>query len=60
MIAVAGNYAYLCGMRKLLCPQCKIAALYVVNDRKERLLVYVLEMEKLCLKTRLLLPMDLI
>ena len=34
---------YLCGMRKLLCPQCKIAALYVVNDRKERLLVYVLE-----------------
>ena len=31
MIAVAGNYAYLCGMRKLLCPQCKIAALYVVN-----------------------------
>ena len=27
----------------LLCPQCKIAALYVVNDRKERLLVYVLE-----------------
>ena len=42
MIAVAGNYAYLCGMRKLLCPQCKIAALYVVNDRKERLLVYVL------------------
>ena len=43
MIAVAGNYAYLCGMRKLLCPQCKIAALYVVNDRKERLLVYVLE-----------------
>ena len=43
MVVVAGNYAYLCGMRKLLCPQCKIAALYVVNDRKERLLVYVLE-----------------
>ena len=32
---------YLCGMKKLLCPQCKIAALYVVNDRKERLLVLI-------------------
>lgn len=60
MVVVAGNYAYLCGMRKLLCPQCKIAALYVVNDRKERLLVYVLEMEKSCLKIRQLLPMVLI
>lgn len=30
-------------MRKLLCPQCKIAALYVKNDRNERLLVYVME-----------------
>lgn len=29
------------GMRKLLCPQCKIAGLYVKNERKERLLVYV-------------------
>lgn len=30
-------------MRKLLCPQCKIAAMYVKNERNERLLVYVLE-----------------
>lgn len=30
-------------MRKLLCPQCKIAALYVKNEQGERLLVYVLE-----------------
>lgn len=30
-------------MRKLLCPQCKIASLYVINDRKERLLIYVFE-----------------
>ena len=36
-------YAYLCGMRKLLCPQCKIAAIYVKNEQGERLLVYVLE-----------------
>ena len=43
MIAVAGNYAYLCGMRKLLCPQCKIAAMYVKNEQGDRLLVYVLE-----------------
>ena len=28
-------------MRKLLCPQCKIAGLYVKNERRERLLVYV-------------------
>ena len=28
-------------MRKLLCPQCKIAALYVKNAADERLLVYV-------------------
>lgn len=28
-------------MRKLLCPQCKIAGLYVKNGRGERLLVYV-------------------
>lgn len=60
MIAVAGNYAYLCGMRKLLCPQCKIAALYVVNDRKERLLVYVLENGEVVPKIRQLPPMDLI
>lgn len=34
---------YLCGMKKLLCPQCKIAAMYVKNEQGERLLVYVLE-----------------
>ena len=34
---------YLCGMKKLLCPQCKIAAMYVKNDLGERLLVYVME-----------------
>ena len=28
-------------MRKLLCPQCKIAGLYVKNEKKEMLLVYV-------------------
>lgn len=28
-------------MRKLLCPQCKIASLYVMNEGGERLLVYV-------------------
>ena len=28
-------------MRKLLCPQCKIAGLYVKYERKERLFVYV-------------------
>ena len=28
-------------MRKLLCPQCKIAGLYVKNEKKERLLGYV-------------------
>lgn len=27
-------------MRKLLCPQCKIAGLYVKNRQGERLLVY--------------------
>ena len=30
-------------MKKLLCPQCKIAAMYVKNGQGERLLVYVLE-----------------
>ena len=30
-------------MRKLLCPQCKIAAMYVKNEKGERLLVYVME-----------------
>lgn len=40
---VAGNYRYLCAMKKLLCPQCKIAAMYVKNDSGERLLVYVLD-----------------
>ena len=33
-------------MRKLLCPQCKIAGLYVKNEKKERLLVYVLDADK--------------
>lgn len=28
-------------MKKLLCPQCKIAAMYVMNDAGERCLVYV-------------------
>lgn len=28
-------------MKKLLCPQCKIAAMYVMNDADERRLVYV-------------------
>ena len=28
-------------MRKLLCPQCKIAAMYVKNEAVERRLVYV-------------------
>ena len=37
------NYRYLCSMRKLLCPQCKIAAMYVKNEQGDRLLVYVLE-----------------
>ena len=41
-----GNNLYLCGMKKLLCPQCKIAAMYVKNELGERLLVYVLEMVK--------------
>lgn len=30
-------------MRKALCPQCKIAAMYVKNDAGERRLVYVME-----------------
>ena len=40
---ISNSVLYLCSMRKLLCPQCKIAALYVKNDRNERLLVYVME-----------------
>ncbi|UVP11508.1 hypothetical protein NXW52_00995 [Bacteroides ovatus] len=32
-----------CSMKKLLCPQCKIAAMYVKNEQGDRLLVYVLE-----------------
>ena len=28
-------------MKKLVCPQCKIAAMYVKNENGERLLVYV-------------------
>lgn len=30
-------------MKKKLCPQCKIAAMYVKNEQGERLLVYVTE-----------------
>lgn len=30
-------------MKKLLCPQCKIASMYVKNALEERLLVYVNE-----------------
>lgn len=30
-------------MRKLLCPQCKISALFVKNEQGERLLVSVME-----------------
>ncbi|WP_294539816.1 hypothetical protein [uncultured Bacteroides sp.] len=30
-------------MRKLVCPQCKIASLYVKNTLGERRLVYVME-----------------
>lgn len=40
---VDGNNLYLCSMKKLLCPQCKIAAMYVKNEQGDRLLVYVLE-----------------
>ena len=28
-------------MRKLLCPQCKIAGMYIKNEQGERLLVYI-------------------
>lgn len=28
-------------MKKMLCPQCKVAAMYVKNEKGERLLVYV-------------------
>ena len=37
-------------MRKLLCPQCKIAAMCVKNEAKERLLVYVDEKGNVVLK----------
>lgn len=30
-------------MKKMLCPQCKIAAMYVKNESGERRLVYVTE-----------------
>ena len=30
-------------MRKLVCPQCKVGAFFVLNDRGERLPVYVSE-----------------
>lgn len=28
-------------MRKMLCPQCKIAGMYVKNEQGDRLLVYI-------------------
>lgn len=31
-------------MKKMLCPQCKIAAMYVKNAAGERLLVYVTDL----------------
>lgn len=37
-------------MKKMLCPQCKIAAMYVKNAAGERLLVYVTDQERLFLK----------
>ena len=33
-------------MKKMLCPQCKIAAMYVKNAAGERLLVYVTDQGK--------------
>ena len=30
-------------MRKMLCPQCKIAGMYVKNEQGDRLLVYITE-----------------
>lgn len=33
-------------MKKMLCPQCKIAAMYVKNADGERLLVYVTDQGK--------------
>lgn len=50
MIVINRIYRYICAMKKLLCPQCKIAAMYVKNDRNERLLVYVLEDGEVVLK----------
>ena len=38
---LTGKFIEKIDMRKLLCPQCKIAGLYVKNEKKERLLVYV-------------------
>lgn len=37
-------------MRKMLCPQCKIGAMYVKNDKGDRLLVYVTEEGKVMCK----------
>ena len=39
-------------MRKMLCPQCKIAAMYVKNEAGDRRLVYVVEGERSYLKIR--------
>ena len=39
-------------MKKGLCPQCKIASMYVKNDKEERLLVYVTEGGKVVPKYR--------
>ena len=37
-------------MRKLVCPQCKIASMYVKNSKGERLPVYVTDEGKVVLK----------
>ncbi len=42
-IAKIRQNSYLCIMKKLLCPQCKIAAMYVKNKQGDRLPVYVSE-----------------
>ena len=44
-------------MRKLLCLQCKIAGLYVKNERKERLLVYVSD-EEMCIRDRYIFVLE--
>jgi hypothetical protein len=37
------NKVYNTNMRKLVCPQCKVAALYVKNEKGDRLSIYVYE-----------------